>query len=242
MTYYTGSVAAVPTANKQKYVDHAAGAWPIFERLGAVRMVETWGEDVQPGKQTDFLKGVQAQDDETVVFSWIEWPDRATADKAWQEMMSNEEISKAFGDMPFDGKRMIFGGFSPIFAEGTDRGAGWYQGFVTPVPEGNSKPYAALARQAHEEMFAPNGCIGSFENWGEDVPKGKVTDMYRTVDARDGEVVAFSWTAWPDRATCDTASRKMEEDMKDQPMPDMPFDASRMIWAGFAPIFDSVRA
>ncbi|MDO5706003.1 MAG: DUF1428 family protein, partial [Paracoccus sp. (in: a-proteobacteria)] len=89
------------------------------------------------------------------------------------------------------------------------------------------------------DMFAPNGALGALEAWGEDVSRGKRTDMYRAVDAQDDEVVVFAWTAWPDRATCDKAAEKMMQDMGDGPMPEMPFDGKRMIWGGFATLFDS---
>lgn len=240
MAYYTGSLAPVPTANKDAYLDHARRAWPLFRDRGAVRMVETWGEDVQPGKHTDLLRAVEARDDETVVFSWIEWPDQATADTAWQEMSSDPDIGAQMGEMPFDGPRMVFGSFSTLVAEGTDRDAGYYQGFVIPVPAGSKAAYADVAKGAWEEMFRPNGCLGTFENWGEDVPRGKRTDFYRAVDARDGEVIVFSWTAWPDRATCDAAASAMMEAGGE--MPEMPFDMQRMTWGGFSTLFDSARA
>lgn len=113
MTYYSGFVLAVPTANKQKYIDHAQKAWPFFERRGAIRMVESWGVDVPHGKVTDFYRASQAKDDETVLFSWIEWPDRATADTAFQSMMDDPDM-QAMSEMPFDGMRMMWGGFEPI--------------------------------------------------------------------------------------------------------------------------------
>lgn len=240
MAYYTGSLAPVPTANKTAYLDHARRAWPLFRDRGAVRMVETWGEDVQPGKVTDLLRAVQAKDDETVVFSWIEWPDKATADKGWQDMMSDESIGEQMGEMPFDGARMIFGGFSSLVAEGTDKGADYYQGFVTPVPSANKAAFEAMGQSAWNEEFQPRGCLGSFESWGEDVPRGKQTDFYRAVNAKDDETIVFSWTAWPDRATCDAAAKAMEEGMQEG-MEDQetPFDMTRMAWGGFSTLFDS---
>lgn len=117
MTYISGFLLAVPTANKQKYIDHAKAAWPHFQKWGAVRMIETWGVDVPHGKVTDFHMATKAKDDETVVFSWIEWPDRATADAAYEKMMSDPEMAK-MGEMPFDGMRMMWGGFEPVVDEG----------------------------------------------------------------------------------------------------------------------------
>ena len=241
MPYYSGSVAAVPAANRDAYLEHIRRAWPLMREQGVTRMVETWGEDVPHGKRTDFHRAVQAQDDEVPVFSWMEWPDRATCDAAFQRMMADDSFSERMGEMPFDGKRMIFGGFAPLTADGTDRGAGWFQGFLLAVPADKRDAYAQMAREAHEQMFAPNGCLGTFENWGEDVPRGKLTDMYRAVEAEDGEMVVFSWTAWPDRATCESAAKAMEASMQGQEMPEMPFDGQRMMWGGFAPIFDSDR-
>ena len=71
MTYVEGFVVAVPTANKELYRRHAAGAAPLFQEFGATRMVEAWGDDVQRGKVTDFYGAVQAKDNESVVFSWF---------------------------------------------------------------------------------------------------------------------------------------------------------------------------
>ena len=82
MSYIDGFVIAVPTANKQKFIDHANKGDTVFIELGATRILECWGDDVPDGKLTDFRRAVQAKDDETVVFSWIEWPDKATRDAA----------------------------------------------------------------------------------------------------------------------------------------------------------------
>ena len=72
MTYVEGFVLAVPTANKEDYLEHASDAEPIFKEFGVQRMVEAWGDDVPEGKVTDFKRAVQAKEDETVVFSWFE--------------------------------------------------------------------------------------------------------------------------------------------------------------------------
>jgi uncharacterized protein YbaA (DUF1428 family) len=112
MSYFDGFVAAVPQANKDAYVAHAQDAWDkMFKPSGAVSMVETWADDVPDGKVTSFPMAVQCKDDEVVVFSWIEWPDKSMRDAAWARMMEdNEDMS----DMPFDGSRMIYGGFRPL--------------------------------------------------------------------------------------------------------------------------------
>ena len=86
MSYIDGFVIAVPTANKEKFIEHAEKADNLFKELGARRILECWGNDVPDGKLTDFRKAVQAKEDETVVFSWIEWPDKATRDAAMARM------------------------------------------------------------------------------------------------------------------------------------------------------------
>ncbi|WP_140909043.1 DUF1428 domain-containing protein [Cognatiluteimonas lumbrici] len=122
MAYMDGFVAAVPTANQQKYLDHANKGDSIFIEFGATRVVECWGDDVPDGTLTDFRKAVQAKDDETVVFAWIEWPDKATRDAGMQKMM--EDPRMADNPMPFDGKRLIYGGFRPILDLGGRKPAG----------------------------------------------------------------------------------------------------------------------
>lgn len=110
MTYIDGFVIPAAAADKDKVMDHARRMDRFFIEYGALRVVEAWGDDVPHGKQTDFHRAVQAGADENVVFSWIEWPDKATRDAAFKAMESNEALMAE--PMPFDGKRMIFGGFT----------------------------------------------------------------------------------------------------------------------------------
>ncbi|MEX0407976.1 DUF1428 domain-containing protein [Aquibium sp. LZ166] len=118
MSYFDGFVIAVPTAGKQQFIDHATAIDPIFKELGAIRVVECWGDDVPDGKVTDFRRSVQAKEDETVAFSFVEWPDKTTRDagmKRLSEMMKTDErMDPEKNPVPFDGKRMIFGGFAAV--------------------------------------------------------------------------------------------------------------------------------
>ena len=237
MPYYTGSIAAVPTARRQDYIDYARAAWPVFRDHGAERMVETWGVDVPHGHTTDFHRAVEAGEDETVVFSWIAWPDRATCDAAWQAMDEDGSMA-SLPEMPFDGSRMIYGGFAPVLEAGQTMGSGYYQGFALAVPAENRAVYSDTTRQGWE-TFGGYGAGGVVEAWGEDVPRGRRTDFYRATKAIEGEVPAFSWIAWPDRATCDWANEAMQAAGADQDFTELPFDGKRMMWAGFEPIFDS---
>lgn len=121
MSYVDGFVAAVPTENKEAYLAHAKKAWEILKNLGATAMWECWGDDVPDGEVTSFPMAVQAKDNETILFSWTLWPDKPARDAGWAQLMSDPEIAAVLGDMPFDGKRMIFGGFTPMPVMDEDR-------------------------------------------------------------------------------------------------------------------------
>ncbi len=114
MKYLDGILIAVPSANKQAFIDHSHIVDEIFIEKGALRVIESWSDDVPKGKVTDFYGAVQAKEDESIVFSWIEWPDKATRDSAMEYMMAMEDSRLKENPMPFDGMRMIFGGFEPV--------------------------------------------------------------------------------------------------------------------------------
>lgn len=90
MAYVDGFVIAVPRENRQKFIDHATYADPVFLEMGATRILECWEDDVPDGKLTDFRRAVQATEEEAVVFSWIEWPSKEVRDAAMAKMMSGE--------------------------------------------------------------------------------------------------------------------------------------------------------
>ena len=89
MSYIEGFVAAVPQANKDAYRKHASDAFEYFRKHGATHLVENWGDDVPDGKVTDFKRAVKAKPDETVVFSWVEYPDKETRERANEAMMND---------------------------------------------------------------------------------------------------------------------------------------------------------
>lgn len=237
MTYIEGFVAAVPTANKDSYREHAAKALPLFKEFGVTRMVENWGDDVPKGKLTDFQGAVQARDDETVVFSWVEYPDKATRDAANEKIMSDPRMQGMTEGMPFDGKRMIYGGFEPIVDEKADGNAGYTDGYLLPVPNDKKDAYKAMALKAADK-FREYGAVRVVEAWGDDVPDGEVTDYKRAVKAEPGETVVYSYVQWPDKETRDKGWEKMMSDPAMQPDGEMPFDGKRMFWGGFRPIID----
>jgi uncharacterized protein YbaA (DUF1428 family) len=110
MSYIDGFVIPVPTDKKQAYRDMAAKAAPLFKEYGATRIVECWGNDIPDGKVTDFKGAVKAEPGETIVFSWMVWPSKEVRDAGIQKMKEDPRMEMPDG-MPFDGKRMIFGGF-----------------------------------------------------------------------------------------------------------------------------------
>lgn len=115
MSYVDGFVAAVPTANRAVYRKHAEAAAAVFKEHGAQRVVECWGDDVPEGKLTSFTMAVQRKSDETVVFSWIVWPSRQARDEGWKKSMADPRLQPDANPMPFDGKRLIYGGFEVLF-------------------------------------------------------------------------------------------------------------------------------
>ncbi|MCB2047763.1 MAG: DUF1428 domain-containing protein [Novosphingobium sp.] len=116
--YIQGFIIAVPEGRKDDYVRLARDVDPMFAEFGATEIMEAWEEDVPDGQVTDFRKAVNAKPDEKIVFSWMVWPDKATCETAHEKMMSDERFKEMPADMPFDGKRMVFGGFAPVFTFG----------------------------------------------------------------------------------------------------------------------------
>jgi uncharacterized protein YbaA (DUF1428 family) len=238
MTYIQGFVAAVPAGNKDAYREHAARATPIFKEYGATRVVEAWGDDVPDGKVTDFKRAVNAESDEVVVIGWWEFPSKAARDAANEKMMSDPRMKEFGADLPFDGKRMIFGGFHSIVDETGDGTPGYSDGYIVPVPSGKKEAYRALAAKA-ANVFKEYGATRVVEAWGDDVPDGKLTDFKRAVKATPNESVVFSFVEWPDKATRDEGWKKVMKDPRMQPdKNNMPFDGQRMVWGGFAPLID----
>ena len=156
MTYVEGFVAAVPAAHKAAYIKHAADAAPLFKEFGASRVVETWGDNVPDGKVTDFKGAVKAKGDEIVVFSWIEYPSKRARDAANERIRNDPRMKEMGASMPFDGKRMIFGGFAPIVEEVAEGTMGYTDGFVVPVP--------AAKKDAYREMAAKSAAV--FREYG----------------------------------------------------------------------------
>jgi uncharacterized protein YbaA (DUF1428 family) len=239
MNYVEGFVAAVPAGNKEAYRKHAADATPLFKEYGVTRVVEAWGDDVPDGKVTDFKRAVKAKDDEVVVFSWWEYPDKATRDAANRKMREDPRMKEMGANMPFDGKRMIFGGFTPLLVDESGSGAmGYADGYLVAVPTANRQAYREMAATA-AAVFKEYGATRVVEAWGDDVPQGKITDFKGAVKATGDENVVYSWIEWPSKAARDEAWPKIMEDERMRPdKANMPFDGQRMVYGGFTPILD----
>ena len=237
MRYIEGFLVAAPTVNKAPYLAMAAKALPMFKEFGALRMVEGWGDDIPAGKLNDLPGAVKATPDETVLFSWIEYPDKATRDTTNAKLMSDPRMQD-FGDMPFDGQRMVFGGFAPLLDVGAPVGTGYVDGCVIAVPEANRAAYLDMATTM-AGLFSEAGALRVVEGWEDDVPDGTTTDFRRAVLAEPGERVVFSWIEWPSKDARDTGWARLMEDPRMQGMQDRPFDGKRMIFGGFVPILDA---
>jgi uncharacterized protein YbaA (DUF1428 family) len=246
MTYVEGFVVAVPAANRAEYLRHAQAAVPLFREFGVTRMVEAWGEDVPDGKVTDFKGAVQAGEDESVVFSWFEYPSKEAREAANAKMMVDPRMAEMGANMPFDGKRMIMSGFSAIVDEGagggtgssTSLGTGYVDGFVAPVRPGQDEAYRAMAAKA-APVFLDHGAARVVEAMGDDLMRGKVTDFYRAVKAEDGENVVFSWIEWPSKEARVAGWEKVMADARMKHEGESPFDMKRMFWGGFEILLDT---
>jgi len=239
MTYFEGFIVPVPEGNKDAYLKHAAAFAPLVRKVGVERMVESWDSDVPEGKVTDFRKAVDAQPGEKIVYSWFEYPDRQARDAANEKFMSDPQMAEMGKDMPFDGKRMIMGGFEAIVEEGTPGGS-YTDGFIVPVPEEKREAYRELASKM-AKVFRQNGASRVIEAIGDDLQHGKVTDFYRAVKAEDGETVVFSFIEWPDKETRDEAWKNIMADESLKPTGEMPFAGQRMFWGGFDKIVDTAE-
>jgi uncharacterized protein YbaA (DUF1428 family) len=239
MTYFEGFIAPVPEANKAKYKEHSSQFAPIVRDFGVRRMVESWDSDVPEGKVTDFRKAVDAKPDEKIVFSFFEYPSRAERDAANEKFMSDPRMNDMGANMPFDGKRMVMGGFESIVEEGS-AGGSYVDGVIVPVVAAKRDAYRELASKM-AKVFRQHGANRVIESIAEDVNHGQVTDFYRAVKAEDGETIAFSFIEWPDKATRDQAWERIMADESMRPQGEMPFDGKRMFWGGFEKILDTAQ-
>ena len=240
MAYIEGFLVAVPTANKARYIEAASKLVPMMKDFGVTRFVENWGDDVPEGKVTDMRRAVKATADETVVFSWFEYPDRATRDAANALMREDPRMADMAKDSPFDGMRMIYGGFETLYTEGSPGGGAYLDGSVAPARAEGRDVFAGHSRRMTERLLEL-GALHCVEAWEDDIDDGKVTDFRRAVNAEPGEKIAFSWIEWPSRAVRDTAWGEIMADPSMMPTNEerRAVDNQRRIFGGFVPILDA---
>lgn len=239
MTYFEGFALAVPTANKQAFLDHAGKVAEVLREFGVKRQVEAWADDVPHGKVTDFYRAVDAKDDETVVVSWFEYPSREVRDAANAKFRTDPRMQPLSEGIPFDARRMILGGFEGLVETG--EGPGQYiNGFIAPVPLENKDAYRKMT-EGHAAIFREYGALRLVEAWGDDIPEGKLTDFRRAVEAQSNETVVFAFIEWPSKEVNDKAWEKIMKDERMQPSGDAPFDGKRMFWGGFDVIVDTAH-
>jgi uncharacterized protein YbaA (DUF1428 family) len=237
MTYVTGFVVAVPETKRQAYVTMAEAGVPLFREYGVQRQVEAWDDDVQEGKTTDFRRAVKATPEEKIVFSWHEYLSRTAADEANRKIMSDPRMAEIGKDMPFDGQRMIWGGFEGILEKGKRGKANYIDGSLVPAPVDSKAAYLGYAGKV-ADILMEHGATRVVDAWSDNVPDGKVTDFRRSVNATADEAVVFSWVEWPSKAARDAAWEKI---MKDPRMfeGNPPQDEARRVSGGFLPVMDT---
>jgi uncharacterized protein YbaA (DUF1428 family) len=237
MTYVAGFVVAVPEGNRQAYIDVANSGIPLFREYGAMRQVEAWDDDVQEGKVTDFRRAVKATAEEKIVFSWHEYASKTVADEANRKIMSDPRMAEMGKDMPFDGQRMIYGGFEGILEKGERGQANYIDGSLVPTPADSRSDYLAYAEKV-AGILMDHGATRVVDAWSDNVPDGAVTDFRRSVNAGADEAVVFSWVEWPSKQARDAAWQKIFQDprmFEGNP----PQDEARRVSGGFVPVMDA---
>ncbi len=241
--YIDGFVYAVPKANKQALIAFAQKSAELFVKHGALRVVESWGDhfDEEEGAAT-FAAGVKCKDDEQVMFSWCEWPDRATRDAAYENMM--EDIEKlGLMEMPFDGKRMIYGSFKPIVEtpvipssqfSGTTN---YVDGYLYAIQKRRKDEFIKFAEEM-AALFKRSGALRVMECWEDDVPEGKVTSMPLAVSRKEDEAVLFSWVEWETKEKRDAVCATIHVEAEKVPFDKSLFDMKRMAMGGFEVVVD----
>ncbi|MGV3551128.1 DUF1428 domain-containing protein [Rhizobium sp.] len=237
MTYVAGFVVAVPEDKRQAYVDVANAGIPLFREYGAKRQVEAWDDDVQEGKITDFRRAVKAKPEEKIVFSWHEYDSKAIADTATEKIMSDPRMAEIGKDMPFDGQRMIYGGFEGVLEKGSRGRSSYIDGSLVPTGSDSRESYLAYAEKV-ADILMENGATRVVDAWSDNVPDGKVTDFRRSVNAKPDEAVVFSWVEWPSKEARDAAWQKIFTDPR-MHEGNPPQDESRRVSGGFVPVMDA---
>lgn len=240
MTYIQGFLIPVPEDKKDAYRKLAEEAVPLFTEYGAQRIVECWGDAVPRGKSTDMYRAVEAEGNENIVFSWVEWDSKDACEKAHNTMMQDERMQMP-AEVPFDGARMIYAGFDTLGETGNGGTTGYVQGYVAPVPRANREAFAKMCATMRA-VAIDSGALNAVDSWAEHIEDGKVTDFKRAVKAKDGEAIAFGFVEWPSKQAYDEGSVAMRaDDRMPSPGSDMPLDGMRLIYGGFEILLNTAQ-
>lgn len=236
MAYVDGFVAAVPDANREAYRKLATDASVVFKKHGAISFVENWGVDVPQGKVNCLNSAVMRKPDETVVFSWIVWPDKAARDAGNAEVMVDPDLGGPGMEMPFDGMRMIYGGFEHLFGDAMAAPT-ILDGTVMPILAANKAAYVEAAVKM-ADLFREYGATAVVDCWGDDLPEGKVNSFHTAVLRKPDEAVVFSWIGWKDKAAQEKgwASIMADPRMQELSPKTVGADMGRMIFGSFEPL------
>lgn len=238
MTFIQGFLVPVPEGNRETYREMAASAVPVFEKHGMVRMVECWANDVPHGETTDMYRGVNAEDGEIVVFSWVDWGTKEGWQKAHKGFADDAEMEPP-GEMPFDGMRMVYAEFEPLGEAGEGGETRYVNGYVAPVPRAKKDEFAEMCA-VMRDMAIDAGALRAVDSYAASLADGKVTDFKRAVKAEKDEGVAFGFTEWASKEACEAGMAKMGEDSRmPPPGSDMPIDGKRLIFGGFDVLLDT---
>jgi uncharacterized protein YbaA (DUF1428 family) len=237
MTYFEAFVIPVPNAKKEEFRSHGAQFAALARELGVARQVETWADEVPHGTLTDFYRAVDAADGETVALSWFEYPSKSARDEANRRFREDPRMQSLGESAPFDGKRMILGGFEAIVETGEAPGK-YVGGFIAPVPRDKKETYREMT-EAQAAIFREHGALRLVQAWGDDVPEGSITDFRRAVKAGPDETIVIALIEWPSKAANDEAWDRIMKDERMQPSGEIPVDGKRLFWGGFDVILDS---
>ncbi len=235
MSYFQGFLVPVPTENRDAYLKLAEDSASFFAEFGARRTVENWCIDVPKGEVTDMWRGVKAKNNESIVFSWIEWETKEIVDKAHGAMADDERMNEP-PEMPFDGMRMIYAGFEVLGESGKYGRLGYVQGYIAPVPVANRDAYADMCATMRD-IALDCGAQRLVDGWSQDITDGEQTDFKKAVQAKDDEAISFGFAEWPSKQAFEEGSAKMmRDDRMPQPGASMPMDGKRLVYGGFETI------
>jgi uncharacterized protein YbaA (DUF1428 family) len=180
---------------------------------------------------------VKAERDEIVVFSWLEYPSREARDAANKKITSDPRMKELGAAMPFDGTRMIYGGFTTMRDDGGAFEMGYVDGSLVPVPVANKAAYSDIAAK-QAAVLREHGATRVVNAWGDDIPDGKITDYRGAVKAKSEETVVYTWVEWPSKDVRDAGWRKVFVDARMR-LDNLPYDHTRRVHGGFAPVLEA---